>query len=892
MEFQEVKKQIKEQTRPPLDHVYVPHVGGYVFQSDSPRVVAVGAVLRYTKKIYVLKRDGYRPSRDGFMAWGGDFTYIDVNSHDDGSMRDGNIASFANVEYATGFIPLSDGTVTLPCELSPESYAKVYVFYGHQSDNVYTAFDLGPGKSSISFAIRKEQEVRLIAYYYNSQSDDTDGVVYNGFVNLFAGIGQYVGQWSYVDVYPPSTPQWSDTALQTYAADPAAGTSKITLSWKSPVQWATVTDPRSPDIVRSSGVLIDADIAGHNIYRISYSQVSSGNGYRGLEGESPNTVVYTGVSISSFSVGSEMTSSAAAPFVAQMNGSTTSDGGIQAVASGSPTYVATARLGQNNRTQEVVNPDFKVNALYNTPPSGWTVTLVGGAAGNAVTGMVATGVVASVYHSGTTGYVRLSQDLVLNQNIKYTLAYDVFNVHSGVTTIGLYDGVGTAIHSFSISGAQMGVSKVHTFTAPSGATLAFDRVGSGIAYVRSASVVDTTYYQSIGAGSSVKNHVHNGGFVSGIAGWSLAGLAGSYRLSSEGSFFGPFTPQVICTAPCLAMSQLTQFPSSSGTLSCYLNVTSGVVAVQVGLTPGILVSGNTSGWQRYACYYPAGISAGVVVVSGMAADTHFMIDGVMLEDGRRVSWFNDVNTQSGVQREAAYLSYPASGVIDTSIGTIRLWYSPGFKDGDYFQTPNHRKTIFKWYNTASPTTSGYILLAYDVVRQDLIFGTYATLERLVGYKANFTNRNEWHQVVAMWSGTWMEVWIDGKRQVMDSSFYNVPIWGVTEHYHPYFYVGGSPDSTDRCADGAIDGLIIDKHVWTAQDIIADYRAVSGYASPSLTVASAKVRRANLVQNSNFELRTSLVLISGWTMVSSGTVTMSGSYNKPFASDAALHIKVT
>lgn len=870
--FKDIKKQIEAHTREKLPHVFVPQQVGTIFADAVGRKITIGGILSYARKVFMLKRDNYIPTKMGFEAYGGDFITQNIASNVDGSLNDNGLPLYANVMYAVSFMPSKDATINLPYELSTDSIASLYIIRGTTTslgDNPNIILTQRNGK--VSLTLMAGEVIKILIYYYNGGS----GL---GFIKIFAGIAEYVGSWIYSDIYPPMTPQWYSTPLATEASDPNAATSKVRLQFLAPVEW--------PETGGSTGILTEPDFAGHNIYRVNNTPIITGNvGRRMNEEDVPSSVVYEGNHLSEFVYGSTISFPSTVKFLAQFNDSAIDDYGNTPVISGTPRYRRWAALGQYNTTEYIINGSFNENTDRGSRPSGWNgVNISGGNYTLSTEYLTKNDVLVAALQNSSSGIARMYQYVDTKNNSRYRASCSIVNITSGTVNFSILND-SYIINSKTISGTGETVSIDFSSPVMTGVTVAVDKVSSGITYISNISLKEIDYYRSMEFGSESRNYVKDGIFASGLDNWFTFGKVWSI-LDHDSTLFGHQSLLIELSPSTGILRQFTTITTGvAHTLSAYLNVYSGTVYMaETSQTSGVSVAVN-SGWNRYAIYYPLGTS-GVYFSSTDGAV--FSVQGVQQEYENILTPFDDTHLNADAPRKPQYLKYSASGIFNMNEGTVRCWYSPYFNGNDIKNTNYTTKTLFYYENDLGH----FWILKINMTDKNLDFRTYngAIGTYQVSMPSNFTtNRHNLYHIVFTWSGSTINGWIDGiKRDLLPG--YN----GLKKDIIAgnYFYVGGHPTYSGYCADGAIDNFLVDVRAWTPQDIMADYYASSGTVNEQIIVSNAFSRKANLVPNSDFSSRTSMTGIQGWIISTSGTCTMSGNYSNPRFSDISLRIVTT
>lgn len=853
--FKDVKKQIKNQTREQLNHVFVPQQPGTIFSDSGSRDIISAGTLRFNRKLFVLERlTNYIPNKQNFELYGGDYIFSTMNANTDGSLNDSYLPKYSNVEYSVSFIPSKDGSVYAPYELSEGSSATVYVIRNNQ-DVAGPTHTLSKSSGKISLELVSGEQIKIFVYYYNFNENNS---LY-GYIKIFAGLADFVGSWAYIDVTPPSKPNWSSPPLVTQAADVNASTTSVTLHIQSPVSWETGGD---------IGILLEPDLAGHGIYRVATQLATSGPSERGDDSELPQTVAYSGNLLSKFTHGSTVTSSNTAIFLAEYNDSNEDTYGATVTVSGSPRYRSWAKLGASNEVNYITNNSL--SGTHGYPPNGWTV--------------IGTGIVASRYSDGRrsyfteikcTGLCGLSQDLNLINSRRYKLNFSVENTKDSISNIYLYTGTGI-IDSYQISGVTR-VDNYIEFISPmsSGVTLQYI-VNSGTSYAYRFDLYDIEYERAIECCSSGRNYVVNGGFENGMDSWETFAEP---SIHWGNSLFGYKTPTLTITSGD-SLYQPTSFGGGAATLSAYLNIYSGTVRMRRAAGAITTITGS-NGWQRFVNYSSSGTGA---VSFQAVGDAVFSIDGIQLESGKRLTCFDDINQDGSSTRDAAYTIY--TGVNFSDNGTIRLWFSPSWKSGD-MDGVSDVKTIFR----RGESTGNRWLATYNQNNNNFeVLSASGLTQGLFGVPYNIQNRHELIHLVYCWSGIHPEIWINGVKGEIDSGLYpDNHLYGVTSSK---IYIGGASGLNTKCADGTIDSFMIDGKKWSSQEILADYNAVSGSVTDTYIVIGTEERKANLIPNSNFINRTSLSGIDGWGITNGNNTVIVADYSKPKSSDVSLRITTT
>lgn len=852
--FKDVKRQIKNQTREQLNHVFVPQQPGTIFNDSGSRDVVAAGVLRFNRKLFVLDRlENYIPNKQNFELFGGDYIFSTMNGNTDGSLNDSYLPKFANVEYSTSFIPSKDGTVYVPYELSEGSSATVYIIRNNQ-EVAGPTHTLSKSSGKISLELVSGEQIKIFVYYYNFNPNDAA----YGYIKIFAGLASAVGAWAYIDVTPPSKPVWHSTPLVTQAADVNASTTSVTLQFKAPVVW-----PEGEEV----GFLIDPDLAGHNIYRVSQQLATSGPTERGDDSELPQTIAYSGNLLNKFVHGSTVTSSDTGIFLAQYNDSNVDEYGSSVEVSGSPKYRAWATLGVADETNYVTNSEL--SGIHGYVPSGWST--------------IGTGIITSRYSDGRrsyfteikcTGLCGISQELSLLNSREYKLNFSVENTKDTISTVYLYVGTGV-ISSYQISGVAR-VDRSIQFMTPmvSGVTLKYI-VNSGTSYAYGFDLYDIGYARAIECCSSGRNYVVNGGFEDGLSSWQTFN---DPEIHWGNSLFGYKTPTLTIAAGSPdGLYQATSFTSGAATLSAYINLYSGTITMRR-IGGAITTITGSNGWERFSNYSSSG--TGAVSIQG-TANAVFSIDGVQLESGKKLTCFDDINQDGTTPRSASFVIY--SGVdIDNSQGTIRMWFHPSWKSGDMTANGDIRYLFVR--GMASDKWAGY----YDHYTDTFNFSTLSgSSTSMIGVPYTVNNRHESIHLVYGWSGNSAEIWVNGVKGTVDTLEYiDQSVYGCSSSI---LGIGGGSGLGTKCADGTIDSFMIDGKKWSPQEILADYNAISGSVTDTYIVIGTNSRKANLIPNSNFMNRTSLSGIDGWGIINSGNAVIVADYSKPKSSDVSLKI---
>lgn len=853
--YKDIKRQIKNQTREQLNHVFVPMQPGTIFSDSGGRDVISAGVLRFNRKLFVLNRlDNYIPNKNNFELYGGDYIFSTMNSNTDGSLNDSYLPMYSNIEYSTSFVPSKDGTVYVPYELSPASSATVYVIRNNQ-DIAGPTHILSKSSGKISLELVSGEQIKIFVYYYNFNQDAAS----YGFIKIFAGLADYVGSWAYIDVTPPSKPIWHTVPLVTQAADVSASTTSVTLQFKAPVIW-----PEGEE----TSILIDPDIAGHEIYRVSQQLATDGPSERGDDEEFPQTIVYSGNLLNKFIHGSTVTSSDTAVFLAEYNDSNTDVYGSTVSLSGNPRYRSWATLGEYSTTNHVANNNM--SGVHGYIPSGWSV--------------IGTGTIASRYSDGRrsyfteikcTGVCGLSQNLTLLNSRKYRLDFSVENIKDMISTVYLYVGTGI-INSYEISGVARADRSIE-FVSPlySGVTVKYI-VNSGTAYAYRFDVYDVEYERGIECCSSTRNYIVNGGFENELSSWQTFN---DPTIHWGNSLFGYKTPTFTMSAND-SLYQATSFTTGAATFSAYINLYSGTLRMR--RTGGAITTiTGSNGWQRFANYSSSG--TGAVSITAMT-DAIFSVDGVQLETGKKLTCFDDINQDGTSTRTASFAIY--SGVnVDNSQGTIRFWFNPSWMSGDQTANGDIRYLFVRGF--ATDKWVGY----YDHYGDSFEFATLSgASSSMVGVPFTISNRHESVHLVYGWSGNSAEIWVNGVKGIIDPlEYFDQSVYGCSSSI---LGIGGGSGLGTKCADGTIDSFMIDTKKWTPQQILADYNAISGSITDTYIVIGTNNRKANLIPNSNFFNRTSLSGINGWEIYNSGTASIVADYSKPKSSDVSLKIITT
>lgn len=845
--FKNIKRQIKDQTREQLNHVFVPQQAGTVFTDSGNRAVVAAGILRFNRKLFVLERlENYLPNKQNFELYGGDYIYSTMNSNTDGSLNDNFLPQFANIEYSTSFVPSKDGTIFLPYELSDGSIASVYIIKS-DTEIAGPSHLLSKTSGKISIDLVSGEQIKIFIYYYNTKEV--------GYIKILQGLADYVSSWAYIDVTPPAKPEWHTVPLVTQAADVNASTTSVTLQFKAPVLW-----PDNDD----SGILIDPDIAGHNIYRVVTTPLTNGTSERGDNNENPQTIIYDGNIINRFVHGSNILVEPTIAFLAKYNDSAVDEIGSTVNISGTPKYRNWAALGESIDTNYVSNSNL--SGTHGYIPTNWVVT--------------GTGIVASRYSDGrrsyfteikTSGTCDISQTLNLSNSRKYRLDFSVENITNCVSTVYLYKGT-DIIDSYQVSGIGRADRSIQ-FRSPLASNVVLKyTVNSGTSYAYRFDMFDIEYERSIECCSQTRNYVVNGSFENSLSGWASFGIS---NVHWGNSLFGYKTPTLTMTSGGF-LYQITSFTSGPATVSAYVNLYSGIISI--GRTGGTsTVISGAQGWKRYLNYSAAGSNTLLIQT---LSDCVFSIDGVQLESGKKLTCFDDVNQNGTSTRSAAYANY--SGVnFNNTTGTIRLWFHPSWMSGDMTGL-----TDFKYLFVRGTGTDMWYS-AYNQYTNMLEFTTISGGNTgQIGVPLNITERHQKLHIVYMWSGTSSEIWVDGIKRTIDSAYTNRTKYGCSSNL---LSIGGGVGLNTRCADGTIDSFMVDTKKWTAQEVLADYNATSADIEETLNVIATKTRKANLIQNSNMILRNSLTDIIGWAITNSGTTSMIADYSKPKSSDVSLKI---
>lgn len=853
--YKNIKRQIKDQTREQLNHVFVPQQPGTIFTDSGSRATVTAGVLRFNRKLFILQRlENYLPNKPNFELYGGNYIYSTMNSNTDGSLNDSFLPQFANIEYSTSFIPSKDGNVYLPYELSDGSLATVYVI---KNDNITgPTHILSKPSGKISIDLVSGEQIKIFIYYYNSNSTENS----YGYIKILQGLADFVGSWAYIDVTPPSTPIWHDVPLVTQAADENASTTSVTLQLKAPVLW--------PDPNEDHGILLDPDIAGHNIYRVISDLATNGGSERGDENEVPQTIVYSGNILNKFIHGTTVTSENTASFLAKYNDSAIDEFGSTLTISGNPRYRSWANLGETNNANYVSNSNL--SGVHGYPPSGWSI--------------IGTGIVVSRYSDGRlsylteikcTGVCGLSQSLTLANSRKHRLDFSAENITDSVSTVYLYKG-SDIINSFEISGIGR-VDKSIEFTSPllSGVTLKYI-VNSGIAYAYYFDVYDIEYERAIECCSQVRNYLVNGGFENEFSGWSVLGNLKSYHLGN--SLFG-YKSLTLNVGSGAILLQNSLFSTGSATTSVYINLYSGSLNLfRIGGSTTTISGPNT--WTRHVNYSSSGTNA---VAIQATSDAVFSVDGFQLESGRNLTCFDDINQDGTSTRSAAYVNY--SGVnINNNLGTIRMWFHPSWKSGDAV-TISDQKYLFVRGSGTDVWLGNYNLYNNMFEFTTVSGGSFSQ----IGVPYTINSRHENIHLVYSWSGTNTSIWVNGVKGTIDPSYTLINKTGCLSNK---ISIGGAFGLETKCADGTIDSFLIDNKQWSPKEILADYQATDAAVNDSYVVIGTNLRKANLIPNSNFSNRTSLSGILGWGITNSGNTTIVADYSNPKSSDVALKITTT
>jgi len=878
MDYKDIKKQIRDQTREKLPQVQVPQSAGYAFKEKTKRDTVTPTVLRFNKRYFALVRGGqFRLTREGFRAFGGEYAKATINSDIEGTLRDNGIIAGTNIEYSIKFAPNVNKIVSLPVSVSANSSVAIYVARGNQSVDDTPSFEI-TGDGFISLSLAAGVPITVFLYYYTSAD--------NGYIEAFTGLGEYVASWMHIDIDPPQKPEWYSIPLVTEAADPGAGTTKVTLQFLAPVT-APGSEFGLKDGQNVSGILIDQDLAGHNIYRVANTTIGSG-GVRSDPDDGANVMIYEGNQLQYFVPGGEVATSGTVEFLAQYNNSTDDDNGASATISGTPRYRKSSKLGVYDDTELLTNPSF--TGTYGYTPTGWSVASTGVLHYTKERGDLATYLVGS----GT-----LYQDITVTPSRKYVFSATVEN-HGGDTTVVKVLSGDNIIASSVVGGVREKSTVRVSFYGPlsSGARVAVEKTGSGYCYVHQASVKQTDYYRSVECASVTTNTVVNGSMETWDggtpSGWTSVGSP-TITGSAADVRFGYITPLIVADSGG-GIKQDDLFVNTGVTSSVYVKVLRGSVEFGDPSVSGVgAASGNA--WSRYSTYQ-SGFSD--FYIRAAEDNTAFLVDGAQCELGHKLTPFDDVNQDGSTGRSPSYLSYDSSGVLASGAGTVRFWYLPDYNTGDLddlASAPYYgKRVLFGWCGSSPDPDDGWYIYYYEDGSDAAFYvatgdgGSTNSSKHIV----NLTRGQAYH-VVFSWSGGSGDLWIDGVKAT-DGSYDNT-VHGPGS-VHTKFYVGGVPSGTgvwqyaaNNCANGMIDNLLLHSKQWSVEDIHADQYATSGTVASGLTITDVKYKMANKIPNSNFAQRSSLSGFNGWAVTVGSGMELTADYSKPKFSDVSIKIGV-
>lgn len=875
--FQIIKRQIDKQSRKELDHVHIPETAGMLFVSKGDRAITVDAVLRYQRRSFILARPaGFYLDRQQFEAFGGDYQFATMNARVDGALNDSLIPRYANVEYTVRFVANSDVVFHSRVTINVGATAAICLSVGDAQvgEPVYI---IRESEKDVSLSFRSGEQYTIKVYYYNTGENGTNDTLGN--IAAFDGLGAYVASWVHADITPPATPEWHVIPLTTQAANDTAGTTNVRLQWQAPVIWPENWTSGS------TGTMINPDLAGHNIYRVKYSEINAGSGINRIDsGVKPNTISVP-AELSDFVHGVNISVTNTVRFQSRFN-----DDVVDDVSGDDGTIVGYPRFRPWGQTEFVDDYEYITNGEFSgvvgSVPSGWTFASISGGEYSAQIVDSKNGRQSLLLDNlSSSGCAVMSQNILAKPNKKYLLSVDLSNFGNGSTDIVVKKLDGLQLRRVSVDDSTYDGIVMLDVSSPttSGFQVSIER-DSGPVIINSVSITNSTEHSSFECASETRNYVPNGIFTSGYQGWQLLGVT-NIDVDRKSSLFGSQVPIITCNSG-TGFWRVTMFSGNgAATTSAYLKVYDGSVKLFSNLNYAVEVTSEDNGaeWKRYAVYSPTTPNA--IYVIATTPDSVFSVDGAQIEAGRKLSAFDDYNIDGLTTRNVSYVTFPSSGIMNQSAGAIRFWYEPSFSRADLSAIT---VPLFNWLNLAS-MGSGYWMLYYNQVTDsvDLQMSSGGS-PSIIGYKpVLFSERHARRHFVITWSGQTVEIWVDGKKANPSLSDYPTQTfrWPVSDP--GTIYIGGFPGST-QAADGTFDAFLVDSRYWDYNDVHSDMEATNADITESFVVNNTISKKANIIPNSNFATRVS-GQPSSWYISSGFGHGFTMNFDDPKYSDVCLRI---